>query len=76
MPDIHPPSTGRLLLVEDDLSIRELTALGLRSAGYTVATAASGDDALERFRAEPPDAVVLDIMLPGIDGLTVCRAIR
>lgn len=66
----------RVLLVEDDPSIRELTELGLRTAGYEVDAAATGPDGLEAFRATPPDAVVLDLMLPGLDGLTVCRSIR
>lgn len=66
----------RILLVEDDPSIRELTALGLRAAGYAVTEASDGRAALEQFEAEPPDAVLLDVMLPVVDGLTVCRAIR
>jgi two-component system response regulator MtrA len=67
---------GRILLVEDDPSIREVTALGLRSAGFEVSTATDGPAGLERFRAEQPDLVLLDIMLPRLDGLEVCRAIR
>jgi two-component system, OmpR family, response regulator MtrA len=70
------PMDARILLVEDDPSLRELTARGLGTAGFTVVTAATGDEGLERFRAEHPDAVVLDVMLPGLDGLEVCRAIR
>jgi two-component system, OmpR family, response regulator MtrA len=65
-----------ILLVEDDPSIRELTARGLTAAGFEVLTAATGDEGLARFRAERPDGVVLDVMLPGLDGLEVCRAIR
>jgi two-component system, OmpR family, response regulator MtrA len=67
---------ARILVVEDDASIRELTERGLRSAGFDVLTAAAGDEGLARFRAEHPDAVVLDVMLPGMDGLEVCKAIR
>jgi two-component system response regulator MtrA len=67
---------GRILLVEDDPSIREVTALGLRSAGFDVATASDGPDGLERFRAEAPDLVLLDVMLPRLDGLEVARTIR
>ncbi len=67
---------ARILVVEDDASIRELTERGLRAAGFEVLTAATGDDGLERFRADRPDAVVLDVMLPGMDGLEVCKAIR
>jgi two-component system response regulator MtrA len=67
---------ARILLVEDDPSIRELTERGLHGAGFDVLVAASGDEGLERFRMEHPDLVVLDVMLPGLDGLEVCRAIR
>ncbi|MEV0809620.1 response regulator transcription factor [Micromonospora sp. NPDC050200] len=67
---------GRVLLVEDDASIREVTALGLRRAGFRVATAADGRAALATWRAQPVDLVVLDVMLPGLDGLEVCREIR
>ncbi len=67
---------AHILLVEDDPSIREVTALGLRAAGFTVTTAADGVDGLERWRADRPDLVLLDIMLPRLDGLDVCRAIR
>ena len=67
---------ARILVVEDDASIRELTERGLRHAGFQVLTAATGDDGLARFRNDRPDAVVLDVMLPGMDGLEVCKAIR
>jgi two-component system response regulator MtrA len=67
---------GRILLVEDDPSIREVTALGLRNAGFEVSTAADGPAGLEQFRALEPDLVLLDVMLPRLDGLDVCRAIR
>jgi two-component system response regulator MtrA len=67
---------SRILLVEDDPSIREVTAMGLGAAGFAVTTAADGVDALERFRSEPYDLVLLDIMLPRLDGYEVCRQIR
>jgi two-component system response regulator MtrA len=67
---------ARILLVEDDPSIREITEIGLRGAGFSVITAADGRDALARFRAEAPDLVLLDVMLPGLDGLEVAREIR
>jgi len=67
---------GRILLVEDDPSIREVTALGLRGAGYDVVTAADGLEGLDRFQADPPDLVLLDVMLPRLDGLEVARTIR
>ncbi|MEW6225904.1 MAG: response regulator transcription factor [Chloroflexota bacterium] len=67
---------AHILLVEDDPSIREVTALGLRGAGFTVSTAADGVEGLDRWRAGAPDLVLLDVMLPRMDGLEVCRAIR
>lgn len=67
---------ARILLIEDDPSIREVTAIGLRGAGFTVATANDGREGLDRFAAEPFDLVLLDIMLPRLDGLEVCRQIR
>jgi two-component system response regulator MtrA len=67
---------ARILLVEDDPSIREVTAIGLRNAGFTVETTSDGREGLDRFEAEPFDLVLLDVMLPRLDGLEVCRAIR
>ncbi|HXV95512.1 MAG TPA: response regulator transcription factor [Gaiellaceae bacterium] len=67
---------ARILLVEDDASIRETTALGLERAGFAVTGAGDGNEALDRFRREAFDLVVLDLMLPGLDGYEVCRAIR
>ncbi len=67
---------GQILLIEDDPSIRELTKLGLESAGFGVRTAADGAEGIDRFREQRPDAVVLDVMLPKLDGLEVCRKIR
>jgi len=67
---------ARILLVEDDPSIREVTALGLRAAGFAVVTAADGGEGLEAWRTERPDLVLLDVMLPRLDGLEVLRAIR
>lgn len=67
---------ARILLVEDDPSIREVTAIGLRQAGFTVETADDGRAGLDRFGAESFDLVLLDVMLPRLDGLDVARAIR
>ena len=66
----------RVLLVEDDPSIREVTSLGLRGAGLSVDSAGDGMEALVRFRAAPYELVVLDIMLPELDGFEVCKHIR
>src|SRR4051812_19089546 len=65
-----------ILLVEDDATIREMTQLSLERDGFVVDTAADGPSGLEAFRAGGPDLVLLDVMLPGLDGVSVCRAIR
>ena len=65
-----------ILLVEDDATIREMTQLSLERDGFVVDTAADGPAGLEAFRAGSPDLVLLDVMLPGLDGVSVCRAIR
>ena len=65
-----------LLLVDDETTLLETLAFNLRSAGYEVITAADGAAALEAARSKVPDLVLLDLMLPEIDGLTVCRNIR
>ncbi|HEX2587636.1 MAG TPA: response regulator transcription factor [Gaiellales bacterium] len=66
----------RILLVEDDATIREMTQLSLQRDGFSVDTAADGPSGLDAFREHPPDLVLLDLMLPGLDGVSVCRAIR
>jgi DNA-binding response OmpR family regulator len=66
----------RALVVEDEPHIRELVALHLRLEGLNVVEVASGDDAIRLAEAEPFDLVILDLMLPRVDGMTVCRAIR
>ncbi len=65
-----------VLLVEDDPSILEVASLGLEQAGFRVTATGDGRDALLRFRQGPFDLVVLDVMLPSLDGLEVCREIR
>ena len=65
-----------VLLVEDDPSIREIATLGLEQAGFRITATGDGADALVRFRQSPFDLVVLDVMLPSLDGLEVCREIR
>jgi Response regulators consisting of a CheY-like receiver domain and a winged-helix DNA-binding domain len=66
----------KVLVVEDEASIRRFITLNLEMAGYEVGEAASGEDALALLTSFFPDVVVLDLMLPGIDGLEVCRHIR
>jgi DNA-binding response OmpR family regulator len=65
-----------ILVAEDDRDIADLIAHYLQKAGWTVQVAASGDDALAYARREPVDLVILDVMLPGLSGLEVCRALR
>ena len=71
-----PTSQRRVLVVEDDASIRELLRVHLDLAGFTIDEAGEGRSALERARTTPFDLVLLDVMLPGLDGVSVCRAIR
>ena len=68
--------SGRILLVEDDERIRASTRLALEEEGYDVDEATSGEDALDRFAERRSDVVLLDLMLPGIDGLECCRRLR
>jgi two-component system, OmpR family, alkaline phosphatase synthesis response regulator PhoP len=68
--------SDRILVVEDEQSIRTIVEYALRDAGFSVITAARGDDALGVVDREPVDLVVLDLMLPGLDGLEVCKRIR
>ena len=65
-----------VLVVDDEDPIREIARRYLEEAGFAVVEAADGDDALARFRSAAPDLVVLDIMMPGIDGLEVLRRLR
>jgi DNA-binding response OmpR family regulator len=66
----------RILIVEDDETVRETLALNLRAEGNQVCQAGDGEEALELARELEPDLVVLDVMLPKLDGLTVCRILR
>ncbi len=66
----------RVLIIEDDRAVREGLRLALRRQGHEVAAAATGEDGLEQLRSFRPDAVILDLMLPGMPGLEVCRRIR
>ena len=65
-----------VLIVEDDRNIQELLQMYLEKEGYAVTTAADGGKGLEKFRAIKPDLVLLDVMMPVMDGWAVCRAIR
>jgi two-component system, OmpR family, response regulator MtrA len=67
---------SRILVVEDDERIRSSMRLALEDEGYTVEDVASGEEAVSRFTAEPAELVLIDLMLPGMDGFEACRALR
>jgi two-component system response regulator MtrA len=67
---------ARVLVVDDDPALSEMLGIVLRNEGFEPSFVGDGDGALEAFRATKPDLVLLDLMLPGTDGLDVCRAIR
>lgn len=70
------PASASLLVADDDRAIRESLERLLSLEGHSVDTVADGAQALERLRSNPADLVVLDLMMPGVDGLTVCRVLR
>jgi DNA-binding response OmpR family regulator len=67
---------GSVLVVDDEPTLRETVSYNLRKAGFDVVTAADGPSAIAAARTHRPDLIVLDVMLPGMDGLQVCRVIR
>jgi DNA-binding response OmpR family regulator len=67
---------ARVLVVDDDVTVREVVVSYLKAGGHDVSEAADGDEALRSMRSDPADLVVLDLMMPGIDGLEVCRRLR
>lgn len=66
----------RVLIVDDEEDILELLEYNLAREGYRVERATTGEDALAYAKADPPDLIILDLMLPGVDGLDVCRTLR
>jgi DNA-binding response OmpR family regulator len=70
------PAQPRVLIVEDEESLLFTLAHNLKREGYTVLTANRGDDGLKLAREQQPDLILLDVMLPGIDGIQVCRMLR
>ena len=69
-------SSARILVADDDKSVRESLVRALTLEGYTVVAANDGAKALDVVKTERPDVVVLDVMMPAVDGLTVCRVLR
>jgi DNA-binding response OmpR family regulator len=72
----NPDPPGRIMVVDDDATLNDVVGRYLTRDGHQVECHADGFSALGRIEAEPPDLIVLDLMLPGIDGLEVCRRIR
>lgn len=72
----EPMAKARLLVVEDEADIQELLRYNLTREGYAVVCADRGEQALRVVQDHPPDLIVLDLMLPGIDGLEVCRTLK
>ena len=70
------PDKQTVMVVDDDPNIAQLVRLYLEKEGFQVTVQSRGDDAVEAFRKNPPNLMLLDIMLPGMDGWQVCRAIR
>lgn len=70
----YEPAT--VLIAEDSTAIRNILAFLLRGRGYRVVECADGQEALDRARSEPPDAVLLDVMMPGMTGFDVCQALK
>ena len=66
----------RVLIVDDDPDIQRLVSYNLTQAGFEVATAETGRNALESVQEHPPDLIILDLMLPDVDGMEVCRILR
>ncbi|MCC7204610.1 MAG: response regulator, partial [Phycisphaeraceae bacterium] len=67
---------GSILIVEDEADLRDLLHYNLTREGFEVRSVASGEEALHRVKGEPPDLVLLDVMLPELDGMEVCRLMR
>lgn len=75
-PSQAPSDKKKILIVEDDFFIRDLYELQARKAGYDVVIAADGAEAIEKTRKEAPDILLIDLMLPKMDGLTVMKTVK
>ncbi|MFH1958651.1 MAG: response regulator [bacterium] len=69
-------SAPKILIVDDDFNILELLEVNLKARGYEIIIASDGSKALEKVSAENPDLIILDVMMPGMDGWEVCKIIR
>ena len=76
VPLAPPPDGGRLLVVDDDPGVRDSLERALRHAGYAVTTAVHGGDALDSVARSPVDLIVLDVLMPMVDGFDACRRLR
>jgi CheY-like chemotaxis protein/DNA-binding CsgD family transcriptional regulator len=70
------PAAARVLVVDDDDAVRETVCLSLSHSGYTVERAPNGETALDHVREDPPDVVLLDVMMPGMNGWQVLRSLK
>jgi two-component system response regulator MtrA len=73
---MHDVRVSRILVVDDDAALAEMLGIVLEGEGFATAFVPDGDEALRAFRDQRPDLVLLDLMLPGVDGIEVCRRIR
>ena len=76
MSNMEASTRGKVLVVDDDAALAEMLTIVLRNEGFDSRICATGDRALHDFRDYRPDLVLLDLMLPGRDGIDVCREIR
>lgn len=67
---------GKILVVDDEVNITQILEFSLGAEGYQVVTAANGEEAVDKARKEQPDLIVLDIMMPKIDGYEACRILK
>src|SRR5258708_19801585 len=72
----RPILMSRILIIEDEATVRDTLALNLRAEGHEVLTAGDGVNGLQLAREQAPDLVILDLMLPQLDGLSLCRMLR
>ena len=69
-------SKGKVLVVDDEVNITQILEFSIGAEGYEVITAANGEEAIDKARREQPDLIILDIMMPKIDGYEACRILK